>query len=510
MNYDYVLEPHQKEVEIGNRQRKAQAVYEIEDSTDSRQELSGVLHLETTLQDGLREIPRHGRESHEQSKNGDMMDSEPVETRSAQSMNGKGPSLRKKEGAYVAFPRFGRTDVRDGLVPADQGSYEVGPHVGELGHQDHEEDKPEPGFDGGRQEHKPDDEAAKEDGNVDKAEKCESNRPHRVVALDGKTQTQDEGSDSDREHSCHLRQKVGSPQRIRIIEGLGHQHSQKTRSHNQSPAPALLPRCLPGQDKILEAPEESEGCNQCHEAPECPTQKDRHHDTPEENRAGKPRLEGCYAGGTLAGRGRHRGRHTTALTPPTQCQIPPSPLLHLEKIRNHGLTPLFYPPARPKPRELTDDMKKTLQAFSLVLGLLATGSINSLAEEDKGKKKPRAERGERPEGERRGPPRGGARQIPKEILEKFDKNGDGKLDEDERKEAQRARRAEFLKKYDKDGDGELSEEERKEAMKGRRGRGRPQGDRPEGGRPEGKKPGGKKPGGKKPGGKKPGGKKPDA
>ena len=140
-------------------------------------------------------------------------------------------------------------------------------------------------------------------------------------------------------------------------------------------------------------------------------------------------------------------------------------------------------------------MKKTLQAFTVVLGLLATGSTTSLAEEDKGKKKPRAERGERPEGERRGPPRGGARQVPKEILEKFDKNGDGKLDEDERKEAQRARRAEFLEKYDKDGDGELSEEERKAAMKDRGGRGgRPQGGRPEGGR----KPGGKKPGGKKP------------
>ena len=181
---------------------------------------------------------------------------------------------------------------------------------------------------------------------------------------------------------------------------------------------------------------------------------------------------------------------------------PPSRFLSLEKIRNHGPTPLFYPPARPKPRELTDDMKKTLQAFSLVLGLLATGSINSLAEEDKGEKRPpRAERGE---GERRGPPRGGSRQIPKEILEKFDKNGDGKLDEDERKAAMAARKAEFIKKYDKDGDGELSEEERKEAMKGRRGRGRrpqgdrPQGDRPQGGRPEGRRPGGKKPGGKKP------------
>ena len=114
---------------------------------------------------------------------------------------------------------------------------------------------------------------------------------------------------------------------------------------------------------------------------------------------------------------------------------------------------------------------KTLQVFSLIVGILATGSLSALADEDKGDKKrpPRAERGERPEGERRGPGqrRGGPRQVPKEILEKFDKDGDGKL----------------------------NEEERKAAMKDRGGRG----GRPQGGRP----PGGKKPGGKKPGGKKP-------
>ncbi len=83
MNCGYLLKPSQKEVEIGNRQSKAQAVYEIEDPADSRQELSGVLHLETTLQDGLGEITRHGRESQEQSEDGHMMDLEPVETWSA-------------------------------------------------------------------------------------------------------------------------------------------------------------------------------------------------------------------------------------------------------------------------------------------------------------------------------------------------------------------------------------------------------------------------------------------
>ena len=53
------------------------------------------------------------------------------------------------------------------------------------------------------------------------------------------------------------------------------------------------------------------------------------------------------------------------------------------------------------------------------------------------------------------------------ILEKFDKDGDGKLSDEERaaaREAFRARLAahkeEILKRFDKDGDGKLSDEER--------------------------------------------------
>ena len=56
--------------------------------------------------------------------------------------------------------------------------------------------------------------------------------------------------------------------------------------------------------------------------------------------------------------------------------------------------------------------------------------------------------------------------LPPEILKKFDKDGDGKLNDEEREAAKAAReemmkahRAEMLKKYDKDGDGKLSEEE---------------------------------------------------
>ena len=62
----------------------------------------------------------------------------------------------------------------------------------------------------------------------------------------------------------------------------------------------------------------------------------------------------------------------------------------------------------------------------------------------------------------------GPRPVPKEILEKFDKDGDGKLSAEERKAAAEARKAEMLSKYDKDGDGKLSADERKVAMEARK------------------------------------------
>ena len=63
------------------------------------------------------------------------------------------------------------------------------------------------------------------------------------------------------------------------------------------------------------------------------------------------------------------------------------------------------------------------------------------------------------------------------ILKHFDKNGDGKLDEQERAAAMKARgekgdgpgpgagREEVLKRFDKDGDGKLNDEERAAARK---------------------------------------------
>ena len=60
----------------------------------------------------------------------------------------------------------------------------------------------------------------------------------------------------------------------------------------------------------------------------------------------------------------------------------------------------------------------------------------------------------------------------KQWIEKFDKNGDGKLDEAERKAAGEARKKMILEKFDKNGDGKLCADERKaaaEAMKKRAG-----------------------------------------
>lgn len=60
--------------------------------------------------------------------------------------------------------------------------------------------------------------------------------------------------------------------------------------------------------------------------------------------------------------------------------------------------------------------------------------------------------------------------VPASVLQRYDKNKDGKLGEQEkakweadkaaRREKEQARRAEMLKKYDADKDGKLSEEEK--------------------------------------------------
>ena len=55
-----------------------------------------------------------------------------------------------------------------------------------------------------------------------------------------------------------------------------------------------------------------------------------------------------------------------------------------------------------------------------------------------------------------------------DVMKRFDKDGDGKLNAEERRamfEEARQRRANLVKKYDKDGDGVLNDAEREELIK---------------------------------------------
>ena len=77
---------------------------------------------------------------------------------------------------------------------------------------------------------------------------------------------------------------------------------------------------------------------------------------------------------------------------------------------------------------------------------------------------------------------GGGRKLPPFLMKKFDKDGDGELNDEEKAEARKtmeARRKEMIEKFDKDGDGKLNDEERKAAMAARPKPG-------EGAKPEGK------------------------
>lgn len=106
-----------------------------------------------------------------------------------------------------------------------------------------------------------------------------------------------------------------------------------------------------------------------------------------------------------------------------------------------------------------------------------------------------------PKGDRPPPPPEGfprRMNMPAEVLKKYDKDGDGKLSQEEREamrkdrqaefEANRAKqRAEFEKRFDKDGDGKLNAEEEaamREEMNAfrRQGPGGPGGRRGPGGR----------------------------
>jgi hypothetical protein len=92
-------------------------------------------------------------------------------------------------------------------------------------------------------------------------------------------------------------------------------------------------------------------------------------------------------------------------------------------------------------------MKRALYVVTLLVAAVCMA-------EEKAATAPSAAVTPRPEGMR-------GHALPKEVIAKFDKDGDGKLNEAEMKAAREARQAEMLKKYDKDGDGKLSDEEKK-------------------------------------------------
>ena len=102
-------------------------------------------------------------------------------------------------------------------------------------------------------------------------------------------------------------------------------------------------------------------------------------------------------------------------------------------------------------------MKMKLFLTAALMGVLALGT-QVLAADAEGEGKGKRRRGRRP-------------WMRKEILKKFDKDGDGKLNEAERAEAKKAweaKQAETLKKFDADGDGKLNAKERKAAHAARR------------------------------------------
>lgn len=125
--------------------------------------------------------------------------------------------------------------------------------------------------------------------------------------------------------------------------------------------------------------------------------------------------------------------------------------------------------------------------FVLVV-LTLTMLLSSVGEAAPGQGKAK---GARPQGKGNGP------NVPAEVLKRFDKDGDGKLNETERAAAKKAHdergggpgqpggngkpgagkpgdgkmKEELLKRFDKDGDGKLNEAERAAAMKAREERG---------------------------------------
>lgn len=132
--------------------------------------------------------------------------------------------------------------------------------------------------------------------------------------------------------------------------------------------------------------------------------------------------------------------------------------------------------------------------FIIVAAIIGLAGVANSEE-----RKPSHDRGNRVDGKGRPDrPFHPDRPLPPEVLEKFDTNKDGKLDEAEHEAFKKARmekeeemRKKMLEKFDKDGDGELNESEKeemrkamkknKEEQRGKRGGPEGRDDHPEGG-----------------------------
>lgn len=166
----------------------------------------------------------------------------------------------------------------------------------------------------------------------------------------------------------------------------------------------------------------------------------------------------------------------------------PSRVRPAKNLRNFPADPPFDSAGGNQPAHINSihliKVKTTLKLTLTTLGaiVLCTGSLTAADKDGADRKRPE---GAKPEANAR-------------LLERFDKDGDGKLSDAERAAAKAAMadrggkggeemRAKLLKEFDKDGDGQLDEGERaaaKKAMEARRGdKPRPDGDRKP--RPEG-------------------------
>ena len=101
-------------------------------------------------------------------------------------------------------------------------------------------------------------------------------------------------------------------------------------------------------------------------------------------------------------------------------------------------------------------MRRIITAFALATFLCAGSAFAGEAPKKKGE----CPHAKKPQAQKKVPSREAMKAA---FMKKFDKDGDGKISDEEKaaiKKAFEARKAAFMKKFDKDGDGKLSDEEK--------------------------------------------------